>query len=456
MITSYVTMLTGPGNVPKADGSSSYKEMHMVILDNGRTRMQEDPVFREALQCIRCASCLNVCPVYQLIGGHVFGHVYTGIIGTVLSAFTGGERQSHILQELCLGCGKCREVCPGRIDLPKLNNALRSRAVSQQGLPAAQKFLMWQVLPNRKLFHSLLRMASVAQKPLVGREGTIRHLPFFLAGVAKGRRLPAIAEVPLRNLLTRGASPGSVGETRGRVGIFAGCLVDFVYPEIGVSMRKAVELFGFTPVFPMEQSCCGYPARQLGVPEVAAKLARKNLSAFAGENLDYIITPCPTCTYALKSIYPEIADPGPERKLAEETAAKVLDCSEFLYRQVTEQGRLFDNAPLKVTYHDSCHLKRSLHISREPRELLVLAGAELVEMNGADNCCGFGGSYSLKYPELSAHILEKKINSIRDTRAQTVVTGCPGCLMQLQGGFSVGDGENIKVLHIARLIAGDC
>lgn len=455
-ITSYITMLTGPVGTPGPDGEPVLKEMHIVILDNGRTRMQRDPLFREALQCIRCASCLNVCPVYQLIGGHVFGHVYTGIIGTVLTAFTGGEEQSYILQELCLGCERCREVCPGNINLPKLNNALRLRAVTRQGLPVPQHLVIKKILPNRRLFHGIMRMASLAQKPLVGREGTVRHLPFFLAGAAKGRRLPAIAEVPLRSRVTGGTPACPAGKAGSRVGIFAGCLVDFVYPEIGESMQKAVEALGYKAVFPAGQTCCGYPARQLGVPDVVRDVALQNLAAFAGADVDYIVTPCPTCTYALKHMYPTFFNSGEEKEMAEGIAARVRDCSEFLFNQASRNGlNVKSSLSMKATYHDSCHLKRSLHISREPRELLTLAGVNLVEMSGADNCCGFGGSYSFKYPELAGHILEKKINSIRETGADTVVTGCPGCLMQIRGGLAARGEDKIKVSHIAQLAAGD-
>ena len=106
-------MITGPTPAAYPDGTVQEKELHIILLDNGRTEMQADPVFKEALQCIRCASCLNVCPVFQLLGGHVYGHIYTGGIGTILTAFFNGFQEAGELQNLCLGCERCKRFCPG-------------------------------------------------------------------------------------------------------------------------------------------------------------------------------------------------------------------------------------------------------------------------------------------------------------------------------------------------------
>lgn len=453
-ITSYVTMLTGPARAVDASGRPVAKEMHIVLLDNGRSTMQRDPVFKEGLQCIRCASCLNVCPVFQLIGGHVFGHVYTGGIGTILTAFFNGMENSADIQSLCLGCERCKEVCPARIDLPRLIAELRDRLAREKGLPLSQRVLLRKVLPNRRLFHGLLRAASVAQRPFASKEGTIRHLPFFLAGQDGGRNLPAITGVPLRDRLKKTGGMDASKKPRPGVGLFAGCLVDFAYPEIGESMVKVLEHLGYDVIFPREQTCCGYPARQMGAPEVMAEVARQNLEAFDKAGVDAVLTPCPTCTHSLKNIYRELlADDPVWGSRAGEMAGKVYDFSDFVYRH-GGAGRL-KLTPLnkKVTYHDSCHLKRNLGITEEPRELLKMAGADLVEMAGADRCCGFGGSYSLKYPELSGPILDQKLANIHDTGAGTVAVECPGCLMQLRKGLG-GEGQNTpRAKHLSEILA---
>ncbi len=452
--TSYVTMITGPAAAPGPDGGPLKKEMHIVILDNGRRDMRRDPVFREAFQCIRCGSCLNVCPVYQVVGGHVFGEVYTGVIGTVLTAFLNSSEKAGDLQSLCLGCERCREVCPGKIDLPRLNSELRARMVEKKGLPFIQRLLFEKVLPNRKIFHGLLRAASLVQRPLLGGEGIIRHLPFFLSGLQEGRKLPAIAEQPFRDLIKERLNIQSAGskESKGpRVGIFAGCLTDFVYPEIGLAMEEVLRHLGFSVVFAEGQTCCGFPAYQAGMPNAMRDAAARNISALAGGEIDYIVTPCPTCTHSLKSMYPELTGPGPEGREALKIAAKVRDITEFIYSLAP--GLCLRSAGLKATYHDPCHLKRNLNVFMEPRELLKMAGMELVEMAGADNCCGLGGSYAVKFPGLSLPILKKKIESIGRTESQLVVTGCPGCLLHLRGGLMAENGEKTGAQHLVRVLA---
>lgn len=453
-ITSYVTMLTGPARAMDREGNIVEKEMHIVILDNGRTEMQRDPVFINALQCIRCASCLNVCPVFQLIGGHVFGHVYTGGIGSILTAFLDDMADSRDIQSLCLGCNRCQEVCPGKVDIPLLITELRSRLAQKEGLPLQQRLLLERVLPNRKLFHGLLKAASMAQKPFTGEDGAIRHLPLFLAGLSGGKKLPALAGVSLRERLTAGAGPAEKKRERPVIGLFSGCLVDFVYPGIGEAMIKVLERMGYEVVFPRGQTCCGYPARQMGAPGVMARVARQNIDAFMEIQPDYILTPCPTCTYSLLKIYPELLqEDGQYASRAKLVAAVTMDFSAFMFEKVESLNSLAKPNKVKITYHDSCHLKRSLGIFREPREVIKATGAELVEMEAADRCCGFGGSYSIKYPELSGHILEHKINNICKTGADVVAVECPGCLMQIWRGLTRGNDSLPRTRHLAEILA---
>jgi iron-sulfur cluster protein len=160
LLTSYVSIITG--QVPNTDGSP--KELHIILMDNNRSRMAKDPKFKQALQCIRCASCLNVCPVFRLVGGHVFGKVYTGGIGTILTAWFDELKKSDDIQALCIQCGNCKEVCPGKIDIPELILELRRRLAVEQGQPLIQKAI-FSVVNNRRVFHAMLRMASVTQKP---------------------------------------------------------------------------------------------------------------------------------------------------------------------------------------------------------------------------------------------------------------------------------------------------
>ncbi|MCG6537563.1 MAG: LUD domain-containing protein, partial [Syntrophales bacterium LBB04] len=236
LMTSYMTMVSGPTPVMvKKDGKwvEEEKEMHIILLDNGRLQAAHDGKFKEIYQCVRCASCLNVCPVYTLIGGHVYGHIYAGGIGAILTAFLHGMGEFEKFHELCIGCRRCTTICPGKIDIPGLIEELRIRNVKEKGLPFLLKKTFENVVANRKLFHSLLRLAAVGQKPFrTGR--LIRHLPLFMAGLAKDRSLPAIADVPLRDRI--GKITEKIDKPDRRVAFFSGCTIDFVFPETGGSV----------------------------------------------------------------------------------------------------------------------------------------------------------------------------------------------------------------------------
>lgn len=446
-ITSYVSILTGPA---EAAGGGT-KEMHIVLFDHRRIEMSEDPLFCQALRCIRCASCLNVCPVYRLVGGHVFGKVYTGAIGTVLTACIEGWGSSRGLEQLCIQCGACRDVCPAKIDLPELILEVRRRAAALAPQPLAAR-AAFSILSNRRAFHGLLRAASLAQKPLA--DGPyLRHLPLWLTEAGKDRRLPALAVEPLRSRFPKLKQPRSIR----RAAFFAGCLIDFVYPEIGEAVVRVLNRAGIEVVFPEKQTCCGAPAYFSGVPEAAAANARDNVEAFSEDGCEAVISACPTCTVALQTDAPRVLHEEGLHELAaraERLAAKTVDFATYV-RRLAADGSLHlpEGASLPpLTYHDSCHLKRTLHAEQPPRELLERSGYSLREMPESDVCCGMGGSYSLKMPEVSSAMLARKLRMIASTEADGVAVDCPGCLMQIRGGCAAA-GTPVQVRHTAEWLA---
>ena len=447
LLTSYVSIISGP--VPNTDGTP--KELHIILMDNRRNEMSHDPRFKQALQCIRCGSCLNVCPVFRLVGGHVVGKVYTGGIGTLLPAWVGALKESDEIQSLCIQCGNCKEVCPGKIDIPDLILELRRRVAVEQGQPLIQKAI-FSVVNNRHLFHTLLRAAPIGQAPFA-KGGFIRHLPLFLSTLTEGRSLPAIAAVPFRDRIKKIKQP----KCAEKAAFYGGCLVDFAYPEMGESVVKVLNKAGIEVVFPQGQTCCGAPARYSGAYEVAAQNGADNIRALLSEDVKYVVSACPTCTVALKEDFiANFKAVGRTEDLPDaiRLSEKVTDFS-TLVNQLVEQGRLKFKPGIettKFTYHDSCHFKRTLHADQIPRKLMKQAGYELVEMTESDMCCGMGGSYTLKMPEISAPILERKLVNIEKAGAPLLLIDCPGCVMQIRGGLDQR-GSKIKVEHTAQRLA---
>ncbi|MGD9018558.1 MAG: LUD domain-containing protein, partial [Desulfobacterales bacterium] len=267
-ITSYTTWITGPNACESAPENK--KVMHIVFLDNGRRELAKDPVFSEILRCVRCGACANVCPVYRMVGGHQYGHIYIGAIGLILTYFFHGREKARNLVQNCINCEACKAVCAAGIDLPRLIKEIHTRIQDEEGHPI-KSLMLAKVLKSRKLFHSLLRGAQVAQKPATGGTPYLRHLPMAFAKEHNFRRLPAIADKPFRDIWP--SIRRRVETPRLRVALFSGCVQDFVYPE---QLREAVGILADQDVavsFPMNQSCCGLPVQMMGEKQAAQSVA---------------------------------------------------------------------------------------------------------------------------------------------------------------------------------------
>ncbi len=443
-ITSYVTWITGPSECKTADGGK--REMHLVFLDNGRSKIAKDPVFAQILQCVRCGACANVCPVYRMVGGHQLGYIYIGAIGLITTYFFHGREHAKNLVQNCTNCGACKAVCAGGIDLPSLIKDIHAKIQDEEGHPL-QSLLLGKVLKNRKLFHTLLRTAKLAQGPMKEKGVPyLRHLPMIFSAEHNFRRLPAIAEKPFRDrfekLNRKVASPSYT------IALFSGCVQDFVYPEQLEAAMRGFYKAGVNVTFPMGQSCCGLPAVSMGETAAARDVALQNLDAFAGEKVDYIVTLCASCASHLKHGVPKLV-----KKYAPEQAAafgdKILSYSQFMADVVgLEPGK---GGGRKVAFHSPCHLCRGLGEKAAPKKVIDASGNTYVPTKEEETCCGFGGSFSANFPAVSNEILTQKLQDVEDSKADLLVTECPGCVLQLRGG-ALKQGRDIEVAHLAELL----
>ena len=443
--TAYVSFITGPSRTTDIEktltlGVHGPKEVHIVLVDNGRLEMQEDAEMKEALYCIKCGACLNVCPVYRAIGGHAYKNTYVGGIGAVVTAFHNSLDAAEETLDFCNGCGQCKTVCPSKIDIPKLTNELRKRLVGRHGLGSGSRLALRGVLKNPDVMRKCIGIARVFQKPLI-KDGRITHAP-FLPGF---RTTPPIAAEPLSKRLPTIISPKCKPKTR--VAVYPGCLSEYIYPEIAESAAYAMAAGGAEVIYPQNLACCGAPAIYTGDAETATELAKHNVSALKASDPGYIVTVCPTCAVAIAEDFPRLLKGTEWENQALEIAAKVRDFSDFALNVLEIEPVLSGK---KATYHDPCHQARGIGGKQAPREIIKRSGMEFVELPESDICCGFAGSYSLKLPDISAAILGRKLDNIESVEPDVVVTDCPGCIMQIRGGLEKR-GKRIRVCHSAEL-----
>jgi L-lactate dehydrogenase complex protein LldE len=235
-----------------------------------------------------------------------------------------------------------------------------------------------------------------------------------------------------------------------RVALFVPCFVDQFYPEVGVASVKLLRKFGATVDYPQSQTCCGQPAFNTGYHDDARKLAERFVNIFS--HAEYIVAPSGSCTSMVRVFYDYLAlKPYLEQKL-QELKSKLFELSEFLVSvlNVEDTGVTF---PWKVTYHQSCHLLRELGVSEAPRTLLKNVKAiQLVDLPESIRCCGFGGTFSVKFPEISVAMGEDKLNNIISTGAEYVVANDSSCLMHIDGLLKRRK-IPVKTIHIAELLA---
>lgn len=236
-----------------------------------------------------------------------------------------------------------------------------------------------------------------------------------------------------------------------KVSLFITCLIDQFFPEVGVSTVRLLRKLGVDVDFPEAQTCCGQPAFNSGYQSEARDLAKRFISIF--QECEHVVAPSGSCTSMVRVFYPELLkDESEWLKRAEALASRTYELTEFVVNVLGIQD-VGASGEAKVALHQSCHLLRELKVKTEPQALLAaVKGIELVELERADQCCGFGGLFSIKYPDISGGILEDKIESIEKSGADVVVACDVGCLMHIGGGLSRGSCR-ARTMHIAELLA---
>ena len=450
----------------------------------------------EIVRCIKCGLCRAVCPT--LIETVSESQGARGRVSLVEAVLDGRLTLSDILADRisgCINCKACIEACPSGVRVDDIILAARAELVSRGKFPLFRRLILRGLLKRGRLLPPVGKAASLFQRALlrlspkgsalrfllpVVRIDKERHLPVFASRSfreqvpermsAKGQQHPEIDKRLMSETVRLHRAPM-------RVAYFVGCASNLIYTDIAFSVVEVLTKLGVEVIIPPLQGCCGTPIFNAGDFVTAREIARRNMDALGASQVDAIVVSCASCGLALKREYSKI--------LGLETSGfseRVMDVSEFIVKKVGLEtlksaiGRA-SGVPLEaleaairrtsgqnstgggeqkeivVTYHDPCHLKRGQGVRDEPREIIrAIPGLRFIEMSEADRCCGGGGLYSFTHYEMSKAVALHKVNAIKETGAQIVLTSCPSCILQLRDALAQAR-LPVKVIHVIELLA---
>jgi glycolate oxidase iron-sulfur subunit len=410
--------------------------------------------YEALLDCVHCGLCLTACPTFNLLGTEADsprGRLY--LIRTLAEGRSelNPAMVGHL--DLCLSCRACETACPSAVPYGELLGQVRGKIEKEYPRPLRER--LGRRLLVETLTHPWLLAPAMAAARLVGRLTGDKSggVPPFMTRLLTGKEatvpMPLPPAVALRPASLPYRTP-AVGEQRARVGLLTGCVMSALYGDINAATARVLATNGCEVIVPRGQGCCGAMHLHQGYRERAAELARRTIDAFLKEPLDAVIVNSAGCGAMMKE-YEELlgSDPDYAPRLPA-FRERVRDIAEFLI----ELGpvRPLNPLPVRITYHDACHLAHAQGIRAQPRALLrQIPGVQLVELNESDWCCGSAGIYNLLQPGVAQQLLERKIANIQATGAEWVVTGNPGCQTWILAGVR-DSGRGIQVKHTVEVL----
>jgi len=410
--------------------------------------MFAENIKEDLYNCLKCAVCQSVCPTYKVT--RMERHAPRGRIQMVKKYLEGDLSITKSLQEAlmsCILCESCAHACPSGVRLDRVFENMRMELHETLG-PKLAKRAVLAVLQNPMLMRLGARIARFGQQAFL--------VPLNLSwkmGNIPINRLPQFNKESFRSRM--GEFIPARGKRTGRVLYFTGCATDLINEDVGMAVVSVLTSLGIEVVIPQDQVCCSVPIFLSGARREALPNIETNLRILDREDVDAIVVDCATCGGGLKKGIPRLMeDLGLDAERAARVASKVKDVSEIVAERLEdlELSDQLDNARIAVTYHDPCHMVRTMGISKEPRKILdALDNLQLVEMVGSEQCCGGAGSFQFEHIEMSAAVTARKKANIRSTGAKIVATGCPGCRLTLAGNLYEQDDP--LVVHTMQLVA---
>lgn len=408
--------------------------------------------------CMRCGMCQTVCPLFSVTGkeSDVARGKLAILDGLLNKMFESPDGVYNRLNR-CLMCGSCAANCPSGVKALDIFIKARVILTAFMGLSAGKKIILRRTLSNPKTFDKLLelgiRFQKIFAKPASDIPGTLCSR--IVSPILKQRHFVPLAPVPFHRIAP--SMNISVGRSGIKVAYFTGCLVDKIFPNVA---QAAMRVFSFHEVgvfMPEGQGCCGLPAILSGDVKSFERLLLYNIEKFKPFDFDYLVTSCATCTATIKKIWPLMAretSGNNVRAGVEKISDKALDINQFIVSKIGVETQTHENNSGKIiTYHDPCHLNKSLGVTAEPRLMLKAnKNYRFNEMPEAQWCCGMGGSFNLEHYDISVIIGERKRNNIKASGCSVVATACPACMIQISDMLSKSN-DRIEVKHTIEIYA---
>ena len=414
----------------------------------------------QLVSCMRCGLCQAVCPLFAETGreADVARGKLALLDGLAQEILKNPQGVADHLNR-CLLCGSCAANCPSGVKVIDIFIKARAILAGYMGLSPVKKAIFRGLLRKPDWFNRVLAWGAKFQgifvKPVDDLLGS--SCARFMSPLLADRHFKPLAPVPWHiKVPQHNTAPGAANL---KVAFFVGCLIDKIFPQVGDAVLKVLEHHEVGVYLPAGQGCCGIPALSSGDTQTFKDLVRLNLKLLDNPAVpcDYLVTACATCSSTIKKLWPlMMQDAGPEEQTrVAKLAARTLDISQFLVDEVgvTSAPPGPEDGRIAVTYHDPCHLKKSLGVAAQPRALLAAnPGYVLKEMPESDWCCGCGGSFNLQHYETSAAIGKRKRDNIAKSHSRVVATGCPACMLQITDMLSQA-GMRVAVKHAVEIYA---
>ncbi len=450
------------------------------MLDLKRKRLKMIELIRlmktldqQVAQCSRCGICQSVCPLYDITKNE--SDVARGklmLLDGLMRSFFDDPAGVRQRLDRCLLCGSCAANCPRGVNTVEIFLNARMIINGYSGLSLVKKIIFRYLLSNPNFFDRIVAWGARWQYLLFKKTDfkLDASCSTMVSPLLSERQMVPLAPIPFHKIssgLKSGLKPKLKQELKKsetepglKVAFFVGCLLDKVFPQVAIDIVRILNFHKVRVIIPPSQGCCGIPALSSGDYLTFNRLVAHSLNLFDPSGFDYLITGCATCTATINKIWPAMFKPEFESSSEDQKAAvrqiaeKTFDINQFLVDVIGVKPCVppeeKSSKPI-VTYHDPCHLRKTLNVYSEPRIVVQANDAySFAEMPDAASCCGMGGSFNLTHYTLSTDIGKKKVAGIESTGAAVVATGCPACMIQL-ADMLARQKKQIRVAHVAEL-----